>query len=212
MCRLSFSLSLSFRLALSPRAFCLALMRTYVRTYIRMYTRVSICMREKPERKEIPVARGGRQRGRGEWGSRGKEWKRLRKRSEVSRTLDEADATPTERHPREKPSPRSPRLLHLLPSSLPLVPFPSSTSLPLLALLSLLSARVHEMRWLCEDLRFLLWTGLYVTHIPIPNSSHINRHTSARFAFASNNRALARRTSRRSDHKSGESCSFKKIW
>lgn len=91
---------------------------------VRTYTRVSICTRERPERKEILAARGGRggrgtgKRGTG-GGSGGKEWKRLRRRSEVSRTLDEADATPTERHPREKPSPRSPRLLHLLPSSPP---------------------------------------------------------------------------------------------
>ncbi|KAL0126970.1 hypothetical protein PUN28_005364 [Cardiocondyla obscurior] len=49
-------------------------------------------------------SRGGGGGERGERASRGKEWKRLRKRSEVSRTLDEADATPTERHPREKPS------------------------------------------------------------------------------------------------------------
>lgn len=71
----------------------------------------------------------------------------MRRRSEVSRTLDEADATPTERHPRENPSPRSPRLLRLLPLSLLL--------LPLLLLSSFsFSLSLRSRR---------LWAGLYVT-------------------------------------------------
>lgn len=93
-----------------PRAH--AYVRTYVRTYVCTRELASACERSPSVRRSR--SRGGRERG-----SRGKEWKRLRKRSGVSRTLDEADATPTERHPREKPSPRSPRLLHLLPSSPP---------------------------------------------------------------------------------------------
>lgn len=74
----------------------------------------------------------------------------MRRRSEVSRTLDEADATPTERHPRENPSPRSPRLLRLLPSP-PLPLLLSSFFLALFArsstkCIGFLGRTVHYMR------------------------------------------------------------------
>lgn len=98
-----------------------------VRAYICTRELASACERGPLVRRESVqrFGREGRGRGRGE---EGEEWKRLRRRSEVTRTLDEADATPTERHPRENPSPRSPRLLHLF--SLASSPPSSSSSSP----------------------------------------------------------------------------------
>lgn len=92
-------------------------------------------MRKKLRAREKSSNRAGR-RARGTW------WKRLRKRSEVSRTLDEADATPTERHPREDPSSRSSRLLQLLPSS----PHIWSSSLLFCLVSTLLHFSFHAFR------------------------------------------------------------------
>lgn len=52
--------SLSFRLALLPRAFCLALMRTYVRTYVRTRELASACERSPSVRRSRSRAGGGR--------------------------------------------------------------------------------------------------------------------------------------------------------
>lgn len=191
LCRLSFSF---LYLSALPSA-VLSASRACVRTY----TRVSICMQEKlGEREEsrprARAERGGQARG-------GRAWKRLRRRSEVSRTLDEADATPTERHPRENPSPRSPRLLlllllHLLPSSPPLLffsprcppslpppPRPSPNARASFALPPLRSAPALRG---CVSRR--VFEPDCTLHIPAPNSWHINRDISACFAFVSNNR------------------------
>lgn len=93
-------------------------------------TRVNICMQEELSRI-------------GDTERRWKERRCSRRRSEVSRTLDEADATPTERHPRENPSPRASRLLPTSSSS------SSSSSSPVSSPSSPSSSRVGLFLFAC---------------------------------------------------------------
>lgn len=165
----------------SPRALCLALMRTYVRTY----TRVSICMREKSERKKIPVARGGRggrERGRGIRGAGGQgrgvealeEEVRGQPHSRRGRR-DAHRATPTRKAFSTKPSSSSPSSFFssscpsfLLPGLLLLPPSRFSRFFPLASTKRADRARTHgasslnrTVRYTYTDTEFLAYQQEY---------------------------------------------------